>query len=340
MRVPYVSVVLGAVLLLSHTSAWTPQSASLSLRSKTPSSTRRFSSSTAEIDEADVPTAQIDPVIESPRGGGVIESSLRQYSAPLTVVAATVATFLLNNQRGMGPIPASSLVGLLSGVVLPASLSIPALCGSFAGMAKTAVVPGLGPAILLGVLCAVMSKLFDKQQWLVGSGGRLGFIAQCACTLQFLVAFGSFAPSMSASLYSRSMMVAGVKAFVRQAVPVALNTAAGAIAMRIWKDLFARVKAVPRLGSPVAAVGGVGLLANAFLPPAAVGPAFCGTFVAMSAPSKVGDLGALVLASFLAGAWQVAMSGVLLGGWGGKLGTAALLGVVSYCGLARAGRKV
>ena len=59
--------------------------------------------------------------------------------------------------------------------------------------------------------------------------------------------------------------------------------------------------------------------------------AYVGSFVAMSAPSVLGGGWALGLASALSAvAWAIPMKGLLLGGWGGKMGTAALVGVLSY----------
>lgn len=91
-----------------------------------------------------------------------------------------------------------------------------------------------------------------------------------------------------------------------------------------------------RLSSSVAASSVTGLLSAAILPASMAGPVFCGSFVAMSSPDQLKTYGSMIASSALAGMCQVAMSGVLLGGWGGKLGTAALLGVSSYKGIQRA----
>jgi hypothetical protein len=67
------------------------------------------------------------------------------------------------------------VTGLLATLVLPKKLALAALCGSFAGMAKTAVIPGVGAGLLLGAICAGIVALFDKKKWLIKVGGRLGF---------------------------------------------------------------------------------------------------------------------------------------------------------------------
>lgn len=278
------------------------------------------------------------------RGGAVMTSKMVKSlvdlaPSSLTIMAATVATYTLNNHfLKLGPVLSSSIIGLLSALFLPSpKLALAALCGSFAGMAKTAVIPaataGVGPSLLLGLNCAFFAALFDRQKWLVGVGGRLGFIAQCACTFQFLMSSFLFPPSWSPSAGAALMgrPFPDVFSLMRGLPRVALFTAVGAFAMRSWKDQFASHSR--RLSSPTAAVGGTGLLAASILPASLAGPVFCGSFVAMAAPDKVPDAVGLLGASLLAGVAQQCMAGLMLGGWGGKLGTAALVGVLAYMGL-------
>jgi hypothetical protein len=75
---------------------------------------------------------------------------------------------------------------------------------------------------------------------------------------------------------------------------------------------------------------------GSLLPASAAGPVFCGSLVAMSAPIRLPTYHALFGASLMAGVCQQSITGLLVGGWGGKLSTGALLGVVSYQGLAKA----
>jgi hypothetical protein len=113
-----------------------------------------------------------------------------------------------------------------------------------------------------------------------------------------------------------------------QLVPLVLYSVAGALFMRTWKYLTSKLP--KRLCNTVGAVGMSGLVASYILPPTYAGAAFCGSFVAMSNSNTLPSTTALIIASALAGASQLALTGVLLGGWGGKLGTAALLGVLAY----------
>lgn len=279
-----------------------------------------------------------------------IDGKLAKTSA---LIAGTVATYVLHNQvASMGPVQASGIVGLFSTLLLPEKLALAALCGSFAGMAKAAVVPTMFSAGLLGVTCAGMLSLFDRKACFVGFGGRLGFIAQCACTFQFLLfKYGQRAwqaipalettlgvTSPTAKLVDFSLYEMTTGSIKAQVPPLVLFTVAGALFMRLWKHLTSRLP--NKISNSVAAVSMTGLLGGLYLPASIAGPAFCGSFVAMSSPTILPSLVALVLASILAGVSQLGLTGMLLGGWGGKLGTAAFMGVLGYRLLVKATNEV
>lgn len=266
----------------------------------------------------------------------VLENTAFQSAA--SVFAGTVLTFILNNFVSLGPIKSSSLTALLATLVLPENLARAALCGSFAGMATLKVIPGIGHGLALGLTCAAMMAFFDKQKWLIGMGGRLGFISQCACTLQFIVSCIFWLPPSEVGLVSSYPKFSKLLA---QLPSVAFFTAVGTFFMSYWKELVGEKAKNPlnteavtriykRLSNPVAAVGSTGLLASFLLPASAAGPVFCGTFIAMSAPEKIQTYGGLLGASIMGGVCQLSLAGVFVGGWGGKLGTAALMGVLSY----------
>ena len=87
----------------------------------------------------------------------------------------------------------------------------------------------------------------------------------------------------------------------------------------------------PRLASAVTASSVTGLIASLVFSSSVSGPVYCGSFIGMSSPQRIETYGGLVGASFMCGICQLVMSQtVFLGGWGGKLGTAALLGVLSH----------
>ena len=267
--------------------------------------------------------------------------------------AATVITYIVNNHYNLGPVLGSSVVALASAIALGPKrpvLQLAALCGSFAGMARQAVIPTPAAALVLGLVCSYMIRLFDRQKWLIGKGGRLGFIAQVACTSTFVVLRYGVPSSIRSMLESilgevvapaalvdlslyKSLSVAGAATTL---VPMILATIAGAFFMIFFKD-YASKLSLPRLATPTAAVGATGAIA-ALVSPTAAGPAFVGSFIAMSAPTVLKNRKSLALASALSAVAWVGMTGLLLGGWGGKMGTAALLGVLMYGTLPK-GRK-
>jgi hypothetical protein len=261
-----------------------------------------------------------------------------EVKSAASVFGGTVLTFVLSNLLSLGPVQASSVTALFATLVLPEKLALAALCGSFAGMAKNAVIPGVSASLVLGVVCAGMMAWFDKRKWLIGVGGRLGFIAQCACTSQFLVSSLFLTPSPPAALIGA---YPGIGKLLSRLPSVSLFTTVGALFMTFWKEALTRKaknkgssdvmnSLYKRMSNSVAAVGATGLIASILFPASIAGPAFCGSFIAMSSPAKLERYGALVGASLMGGACQQMLSGVLLGGWGGKLGTASLLGVLGY----------
>ena len=271
--------------------------------------------------------------------------------------AATVITYIVNNQYNLGPVMGSSVVALASAIALGPTrpvVQLAALCGSFAGMARQAVIPSPAAAVVLGLVCSYMIRLFDRQKWLIGKGGRLGFIAQVACTSTFaILRYGLrvipssirsmvesvlgevVAPAalVDLSLY-KSLSAAGVTTTL---VPMALSTIAGAFFMQTFKK-YASKLSLPRLATPTAAVGATGAIA-ALVSPTAAGPAFVGSFVAMSAPTVLENRRAIIIASALSAVGWIGMTGLLLGGWGGKMGTAALLGVLMYGALPKVSKE-
>jgi hypothetical protein len=282
-----------------------------------------------------------------------VDGPLAKTSA---VAAGTFFTYALHTQlTNMGPVQASGIVAIASTLLLPPQLALGALCGSFAGMAKTAVIPTLFSAGLLGILCSALLTLFDKKAWLIGVGGRLGFISQCACTLQFLILkygqkvwqasekmqsmLGSTAPAAviaDFSLYEQ-MTLTQIKA---QVPPLVVFTVGGALFMRLFMHLGKQFELPNKVSNSVAAVGTTGLLGGMYLSPSIAGPAFCGSFVSMASPAVLPNLITLILASVLAGISQLGLTGLLLGGWGGKLGTSAFLGVFGYRILTKATNSI
>lgn len=97
-------------------------------------------------------------------------------------LVAAVATFALSLHRETGPVVASSLVGLLGGLLLPImspvngiTLAVVAICASFTGMSSKERFPAMGWMVVAGLFTGVV--FIFSTPCLGGAGGKLGTIA-------------------------------------------------------------------------------------------------------------------------------------------------------------------
>ena len=97
-------------------------------------------------------------------------------------VLGAVGTFLLHHRMSLGPVIASSLVGLVSVISLPLlfqdiglMLAVITFCASFAGMASRIRFPSYWEIGIGGLLCGLLF-IFTAPH-LGGAGGKLGTIA-------------------------------------------------------------------------------------------------------------------------------------------------------------------
>lgn len=104
----------------------------------------------------------------------------------LVAVLATSLTYLIIHKLKKGPVIASAVVTLLSGILLPSLLpeegmllATVATAGSYAAMVSKEKFPRLVDMIFVGVLCGIVFIL--TQEVFVGVGGRLGSIAAISC---------------------------------------------------------------------------------------------------------------------------------------------------------------
>ena len=107
-----------------------------------------------------------------------------QTSLEIIVIAliATPLTFYLSAAHGNGPVMASGVVGLISGLVLHViypemgtNLAVVAVCASFAGMSSRERLPNFWAVMLVALFTGVIF-IFSTPH-LGGAGGKLGTIA-------------------------------------------------------------------------------------------------------------------------------------------------------------------
>ncbi len=111
-----------------------------------------------------------------------IPSSEVAWRIVLAAIAATILTFWLSTNRKLGPVRASSLVGLLGGLLAPAifpqvgeSLAVVVICASFTGMSSPERMPFLWMVLAAGLLTGII--FLYSFSIFGGAGGKLGTIA-------------------------------------------------------------------------------------------------------------------------------------------------------------------
>ena len=225
--------------------------------------------------------------------------------APLTRVFAV--------DLGLGVVVAAALVGLLADRLVP-SHSAAIYCGAFVGMASPAVLAGpaavTAAGLAAGVVFVAADQVFD------GFGGKLGTAAFIGCA--------AVALALGAAGGSESVVTGST------AAGFAL---AGAVAAAVTYVSSVRLDHGPVQAS--ALVGLVGGLISPALLPAGEGVAavvFCASFAGMARPDRIPGVVPIAVAGAACGV-LVAVTGPVLVGFGGKLGTIAFVACLVVRGL-------
>lgn len=222
-----------------------------------------------------------------------------------------------------------------------------AFCGTFAGMGSRALVPSWQAALGLGGLTSFLFEwLMHRKSMFLGLGGRLGFAAFIASSSIGVIQSVPTGVTIS-SLFSKNIQATTL---LFMAFWHALGSVA-TIVLREVSDDFAAA-------DPVRASATVGLIGALLLEnkTAALG-LYGGSFVGMSAPSRLlhgvvpgspaGNFNqkntklSLITSFAVAGAIGGVVHGAAIdlgwwpGGWGGKAGFFALIGVMIYRGLSK-----
>ncbi|SHK17320.1 hypothetical protein SAMN02745227_01703 [Anaerobranca californiensis DSM 14826] len=96
----------------------------------------------------------------------------------LTTTIATIVTYYLSINLGLGAVVASGIVGLSVALFLPTDLSIVAYTAAFAGMSSAQVLASYPMVAFAGLLVGIIFII--TQPLYQGFGGKLGTIAACA----------------------------------------------------------------------------------------------------------------------------------------------------------------
>ncbi len=231
------------------------------------------------------------------------------------VVVGNALTFVLSVESGLGPVVASSVVGLLAAMLVRKHATA-VFCGSFVGMSSPDVYGYAGVVLFAGICAGVV--FVAAKRVMNGFGGKLGTVA--------------FTGALSASFLLQARL---------GSLPVPVGTDA------LWVLAYATVGAVVTYvlsvhlrNGPVPASAMVGLLSGLLLP-VLHGPqpgtlfavvAFCASFTGMSSPARLPTSIHIACAGLITGLVFLYAS-PFFDGAGGKLGTIAFGSSIAVWGL-------
>lgn len=276
-------------------------------------------------------------------GVSVLAGLLKETSAPAAVpvllfedvahvTVATLAVQFAIQVAGMTSVQAAVVVGilawlsgrlnLLSERVRPATL----YCGAFVGMTSSQVLPSLGWLTLAGVLAGIFYSL--ANHFCLGVGGNLGTMAFAGTAITVALA-------CSAGLYHPNLTAASVDPALQVAV---LGVAIVSVPLTYWLTERLKFGAVFASAVPSAVlVFGVKLLDTSWqLKVIPLGTAWFGaSFAGMTSVDRLaGRSWTLPFIGLIYGFLSI-QSGPRLYGFGGGMGTTALVSVLAVFGIAR-----
>jgi hypothetical protein len=260
---------------------------------------------------------------------------LSELQRPLAVATGTLSAWLLqSNWKLASPLVAAVVVGLTSAPLSPlAAFQAPLYCGAFAGTTSLCIVKDPGTMLGLAVICATMFETFERKKLFPGKGGRLGMCATLSSALLTLLCgkmhlrkeVGAFFAKVAAWLTAVAADPSLVVGAGQLCVPAFVAASSGAVIST----------ALRRRGwAPVSASALCGALGTLGIGGGTGGLFYMGSFIGMSANANDKEAAPFVtqiLAANLAALFFLAFGQFVLAGVGGKLGAAALLGVLA-CG--------
>lgn len=230
-----------------------------------------------------------------------------------SVFSGALGSYLMNYNFALGAVVASSLVGLLGGLLLP-KYAVPIYCGSFAGMVSSLLVSDPLSVITVGLFAGVF--FVAGTDTFKGFGGKLGATAY----------FGTLVTSMFFATFGDTM------------TGTAINLEYDVFIVFIVGSLATYYINVHHKTTVVVASSLVGLtfaliLPNIFTDGHYLAIAlFCGTFIGMSTPSKLSSKTSVTIASVI-GTIIYLYTSPYFAGLGGKLGLIAFGATIATAGI-------
>lgn len=221
----------------------------------------------------------------------------------LSVFLGALISYLVNYNFALGAVVASSLIGLIGGLLLPA-FAVPIYCGSFAGMVSSLLVSNTWSVIAIGFFAGLL--FVAGSETFKGFGGKLGATAYFA-TLLASICFSTFSDTMTISAVTVQYDVFIVfiigslgTYFINEKYKIGVVVASSLLGLTfglILPNMFSN-------GSSLAVA------------------LFCGTFIGMSTTSKLSTRVSVIIASVI-GTIIFLYTAPYFAGLGGKLGLIA-----------------
>lgn len=237
----------------------------------------------------------------------------RDFFVFLSVFLGALSSYLLNNNFELGAVVASSLIGLIGGLLFP-SFATAIYCGSFAGMVSSLLASNTLSVITIGLIAGVM--FVAGTETFKGFGGKLGATAYFATLLASLF-FNTFSNTMTSSA-------------VTVQYDVFIVFTIGSLGTYFINEKY-------KIGVVVASsllglTSGL-ILPNVFLNGSSLSVAlFCGTFIGMSTTSKLSTRVSVIIASII-GTIIYLYTAPYFAGLGGKLGLIAFGSSIATAGI-------
>lgn len=231
----------------------------------------------------------------------------------LSVFLGAICTYYLNHNFSLGAVVASSLIGIIAGLLLP-KFAVPIYCGSFAGMVSSLLASDTLSLITIGVFAGIL--FVAGTETFKGFGGKLGATAYFA-TLLSSIFFNKFSDTMvggEINLHPHVFIVFIIGSIgtylINEQYNIGVVTASGLLGLT-----FALI------------------LPNIFSNGHSLAVAlFCGTFIGMSTTSKLSTRVSVMVASLI-GTIIFLYTAPYFAGLGGKLGLIAFGSTVATSGI-------
>lgn len=233
----------------------------------------------------------------------------------LSVVIASIVTFIISSRLGISNVIASALVGLIGALVTP-KLSGEIFCGSFVGMASQMLVGSMFSLILAGIIAGIVFVIIGSRVF-QGFGGKMGTSAFSGCVVMLLL---------------NGNQIAGTP--ISESSVIALTLVYSVLSAVLTYSISVRLKFGPVLASSVAGLIGGLVLPMVYMEYGSILAAvsFCASFSGMASkerfPNELGMILVGVVTSLI-----FVFSYAFMVGAGGKLGTIALASNIAGAGI-------